>query len=64
VNSEFLFPLSGRYNKFSRELPQTPWLVDGVRKMETSVEELITDNLKPAFTFDSQFFLIYHRPIP
>jgi hypothetical protein len=45
----------GRYNKFSRELPQTPWLVDGVRKMETSVEELITGTLKGAFTFDSEF---------
>lgn len=35
--------LGGRYNKYSRELPQTPWLVDGERRMDTSVNELITD---------------------
>ena len=30
-----------RYNKFSRELSQTPWLIDGERKSESSVEEHI-----------------------
>lgn len=33
--------LAGRYNKYSRSLPQTPWVVEGVRKSETSVQELI-----------------------
>ena len=33
--------VAGRYNKFSRVLPQTPWLIDGVRKGESSVQELI-----------------------
>ena len=33
--------IGGRYCKYSRKLPQTPWLIDGVRKVETSVQELI-----------------------
>jgi tRNA U54 and U55 pseudouridine synthase Pus10 len=32
---------SGRYNKYSRILSQTPWIIDGMRKADTSVEELI-----------------------
>lgn len=35
--------LAGRYCKYSRELSQTPWLIEGERKMKNSVEELITD---------------------
>ncbi|RZF34963.1 hypothetical protein LSTR_LSTR010055 [Laodelphax striatellus] len=35
--------LAGRYNKLSRELPQTPWLIDGERRMEDSVEEIISE---------------------
>ncbi|CAF3179974.1 unnamed protein product [Rotaria sp. Silwood2] len=30
-----------RYNKYSRRLSQTPWIIDGVRKADASVEELI-----------------------
>ena len=37
--------IGGRYNKFSRSLPQTPWLVDGVRKADSSVQELISEEL-------------------
>ncbi|CAF4285919.1 unnamed protein product, partial [Adineta steineri] len=33
--------VAGRYNKYSRTLSQTPWVIDGIRKAETSVEELI-----------------------
>jgi len=34
--------IAGRYQKYSRTLPQTPWLVDGKRHYsETSVEEII-----------------------
>eukprot|EP01135_Chromosphaera_perkinsii_P011198 Nk52_evm25s2356 gene=Nk52_evmTU25s2356 len=32
--------VAGRYNKYSREMSQTPWVIDGVRKSATSVEEL------------------------
>ena len=41
--------VAGRYNKFSRQLPQTPWLVDGVRKADTSVQELICPRIAEAF---------------
>ena len=37
--------VAGRYNKYSRHLPQTPWVVEGVKKAETSVEELISPQL-------------------
>ena len=41
--------VAGRYLKYSRSLSQTPWLIDGVRKSEFSVEELLTDGLKAQF---------------
>ncbi|XP_028160232.1 putative tRNA pseudouridine synthase Pus10 [Ostrinia furnacalis] len=37
--------LGGRYIKLSRELPQTPWLVQGERMMESSVQEIIFEPL-------------------
>ncbi|KAG9484270.1 hypothetical protein GDO78_009926 [Eleutherodactylus coqui] len=45
--------VAGRYNKYSRTLPQTPWVIDGERKMESSVEELITEQLMAVFKVDS-----------
>ncbi|XP_075059962.1 tRNA pseudouridine synthase Pus10 [Mixophyes fleayi] len=45
--------VAGRYNKYSRTLPQTPWVIDGERKMESSVEELITEQLMTVFKADS-----------
>ncbi|XP_075452299.1 tRNA pseudouridine synthase Pus10 isoform X1 [Ascaphus truei] len=45
--------VAGRYNKYSRMLPQTPWIIDGERKMESSVEELITEHLMTVFKADS-----------
>ncbi|XP_026730881.1 putative tRNA pseudouridine synthase Pus10 [Trichoplusia ni] len=33
--------LGGRYIKLSRTLPQTPWLVNGLRMMHSSVQEII-----------------------
>ncbi|XP_056136959.1 putative tRNA pseudouridine synthase Pus10 [Lampris incognitus] len=41
--------VAGRYNKFCRSLPQTPWVIDGERRMESSVEELIGTPLLSAF---------------
>eukprot|EP00117_Sycon_ciliatum_P026693 scpid47608/ scgid3672/ Putative tRNA pseudouridine synthase Pus10; Coiled-coil domain-containing protein 139; tRNA pseudouridine 55 synthase; tRNA pseudouridylate synthase; tRNA-uridine isomerase len=38
--------IAGRYCKYSRELSQTPWLIDGQRKTETSVQEIICDPLQ------------------
>ncbi|XP_037781291.1 tRNA pseudouridine synthase Pus10-like [Penaeus monodon] len=48
--------MAGRYNKYSRELPQTPWLVEGERKMETSVQELICESLIGAVKADDVKF--------
>ncbi|XP_053568618.1 LOW QUALITY PROTEIN: tRNA pseudouridine synthase Pus10 [Bombina bombina] len=45
--------VAGRYNKYSRNLSQTPWIIDGERKMESSVEELITEHLIAVFKADS-----------
>lgn len=45
--------VAGRYNKFSRTLPQTPWVIDGERRMESSVEELIAGPLLAAFMSQS-----------
>ncbi|KAG7260756.1 hypothetical protein CRUP_000195 [Coryphaenoides rupestris] len=41
--------VAGRYNKFSRSLSQTPWIIDGRRMMESSVEELIAEPLANSF---------------
>uniref|UniRef100_A0A3Q3X8X6 tRNA pseudouridine synthase Pus10 n=1 Tax=Mola mola TaxID=94237 RepID=A0A3Q3X8X6_MOLML len=41
--------VAGRYNKFCRSLPQTPWLIDGERRMESSVEELIAAPVLSSF---------------
>lgn len=38
----------GRYNKFSRTLSQTPWVIDGERRMESSVQEIISESLQTA----------------
>lgn len=38
----------GRYIKLSRKLSQTPWVIDGKRKTESSVEELISEPLQRA----------------
>ncbi|RDD40314.1 putative tRNA pseudouridine synthase Pus10 [Trichoplax sp. H2] len=32
-----------RYNKYDRTISQTPWIIDGIRKGDTSVQELICD---------------------
>lgn len=41
--------VAGRYNKYSRSLSQTPWIIDGRRMMESSVEELIAEPLANSF---------------
>ena len=42
----FLFKKKGRYNKYSRTLSQTAWIIDGERKMISSIEETMGDILK------------------
>ena len=48
--------VGGRYNKYSRTLPQTPWIVDGERKADSSVEELICDKLTSLLRADGHNF--------
>ncbi|KAJ8309230.1 hypothetical protein KUTeg_014104, partial [Tegillarca granosa] len=43
--------LAGRYNKYSRTLSQTPWVLDGKRKSESSVEEEICSLIKLKFRY-------------
>jgi tRNA pseudouridine synthase 10 len=38
----------GRYNKFSRALSQTPWVIDGERRIKSSVQEIISEYLQAA----------------
>lgn len=38
--------IAGRYNKWSRTLSQTPWIVDQERRLESSVEEIISEPLQ------------------
>eukprot|EP00039_Didymoeca_costata_P006890 m.94324 g.94324 ORF g.94324 m.94324 type:complete len:491 (-) comp13440_c0_seq2:198-1670(-) len=45
--------VGGRYLKFSRHLSQTPWVIDGERKSEHSVEELLAGAMSLAFQADS-----------
>ncbi|KFR16960.1 Putative tRNA pseudouridine synthase Pus10, partial [Opisthocomus hoazin] len=52
-NNGAVFVAGGRYNKYSRNLPQTPWIIDGERKLESSVEELISEHLMAEFKADS-----------
>ncbi|KAB0795544.1 hypothetical protein PPYR_07543 [Photinus pyralis] len=42
--------IAGRYCKFSRELSQSPWIVDGIKAMDTSVEELIFEQINKVFS--------------
>lgn len=41
--------IAGRYNKYSRELSQSPWILDGKRMTEGSVQEIIVEVIAPHF---------------
>ncbi|KAL8608673.1 hypothetical protein ACOMHN_002902 [Nucella lapillus] len=41
--------VAGRYQKYSRVLSQTPWIIDGVIKMEGSVQELVCEVILERF---------------
>ncbi|XP_011303738.1 putative tRNA pseudouridine synthase Pus10 [Fopius arisanus] len=49
--------VGGRYNKLSRELSQTPWFINGEKKMESSVQDLLCGPLLEAMRADSLKFL-------
>ncbi|XP_052270788.1 tRNA pseudouridine synthase Pus10-like isoform X2 [Dreissena polymorpha] len=48
--------VAGRYNKYSRELSQTPWIIEGTRRSESSVEELLNDHIRKFFRHSEQKF--------
>jgi tRNA pseudouridine synthase 10 len=48
--------MAGRYLKYSRTLSQTPWLIEGVRKGETSLEELIQGGIMSVVACDGVTF--------
>jgi tRNA U54 and U55 pseudouridine synthase Pus10 len=39
-------PSPARYQKLSREMPQTAWIMGGVRKGKASVEEVVAEPIK------------------
>lgn len=41
--------IAGRYNKYSRELSQSPWILDGKRVTDGSVQEIILEVIAPHF---------------
>ncbi|XP_017046322.1 putative tRNA pseudouridine synthase Pus10 [Drosophila ficusphila] len=45
-----LICVAGRYRKLSRELSHTPWVLNGQRLMEDSIEEIIIRHVGPHFT--------------
>jgi tRNA pseudouridine synthase 10 len=45
--------IKGNYNKFSREIGQTPWEVNGVKICESSVEDEINKNMIQVLKADS-----------
>ena len=49
TRSLLISSVSGRYCKYSRELSQTPWIIDGERKTEFSVQVLYLTGYKPGW---------------
>lgn len=50
--------VAGRYAKLNRYLPQTPWFLDGERKLDSSVEELISAPITASFGPNTTFAFI------
>ena len=50
----------GRYQKYSRVLSQTPWIVDGVTKVEGSVQELVCQVILERFKPSGQSTAVAH----
>lgn len=45
--------VAGKYRKMSRDLSQTPWILDGKRMKEDSLQEIIVREIAPYFEIDS-----------
>jgi len=53
--------IGGRYCKYDRELPQTPWFINGVRMRETSIEEVISERMNDRVAATEMKFLASGR---
>lgn len=53
--------IAGRYNKYSRQLCQTPWFIDGERRMDSSVQEIICRLLEHQTLAESGKFIAAGR---
>ncbi|KAL3144067.1 hypothetical protein ABBQ32_003865 [Trebouxia sp. C0010 RCD-2024] len=53
--------VAGRYLKLLRGVAQSPWIIDGQRKGESSVEERIADAVLPHFKADRHKFMTAGR---
>ena len=61
----YFFPLFvGRYNKYSRNLSQTPWLIEGQRKTESSMQEIICDPIQDLFKASGEKIFCNRGPKP
>ncbi|XP_018303046.1 putative tRNA pseudouridine synthase Pus10 isoform X2 [Mycetomoellerius zeteki] len=49
--------IGGRYNKLSRKLSQTPWFINGEKKVETSVQDLLCNPIAEMVKAESIKFL-------
>lgn len=49
--------VGGRYIKLSRQLSQTPWFINGEKKMETSVQDILCEPITEAVKAESIKFL-------
>ncbi|XP_011876849.1 PREDICTED: putative tRNA pseudouridine synthase Pus10 [Vollenhovia emeryi] len=49
--------IGGRYNKLSRKLSQTPWFINGEKKVETSVQDLLCNPIAETVRAESIKFL-------
>lgn len=47
---------AGRYNKYSRTLPQSPWIIRGKRRFNTSVQELFSKDVQNLFKAEDYTF--------
>lgn len=55
MSNEVIF-LAGRYNKYLRNLSQSPWIDKDDRRIKNSVQELIEDGLKKYLDFEKCVF--------
>ncbi|CAG8618877.1 3281_t:CDS:10 [Cetraspora pellucida] len=49
--------VGGRYNKFSRDISQTPWIINGVKLAPTSVSECIGEKIRELLRCDDYNFV-------